>query len=105
MPDKFRSIKAFKEFEQRSRGADSVEGGVAWRTSFGLDEQPVSPIRVLAAVKKHPKGVQRSELAGELAAPLPAVEQALLYLLQQDLVQLEPGPTPNDDLIFPDSGP
>jgi hypothetical protein len=99
MDDKFRSIKAFKQFEQRSLSGEAEGGFAAQRGLPG--EAAVSPLRVLAALKKHPQGVRRRDLAGEVAVPLPALDEALLHLLKEDLVRVEPGATPGDDLIRP----
>jgi hypothetical protein len=98
MTEKFRSIKAFKNFEQRSLGVDAEEDSVQ---RHGAGKLSLSPIRVLAVLKKHPQGVYRRDLATEVEAPLPAVDEALLHLLKDDLVKLRPGATPEDDLVVP----
>lgn len=83
MPEtKFRSIQAFRQFEQKappgSAGRQLGDSGEALAT--------VSPIHVLAAVKRRPDGVSRVELVRQLGGDAAAVDTAILRLLKEELV-------------------
>lgn len=77
---KFRSLKAFKSFERETLGSGAKERAVE-----------VSPLRVLAALKKHPEGVSVADLRVELGASGPAVETALVRLLKEEMVATKQG--------------
>jgi hypothetical protein len=104
--EKFRSIKAFKEFEESSGGGPSSgpTSGLPEERSLGAAGGPaladeVSSLRVLAAVKRRDGGVRRSELVHELHASPEAVESAVLRLVKEGLVTVKAGAGRDEILI------
>lgn len=91
MAQKFRSLEAFRRFEQGTLGQP--------RTELVIDGD-LSPLKVLGAIKRHPKGIARAALASELNASPQALEQAVLMLLNEALVRIEAGETPEEDLLL-----
>ncbi len=81
MAEKFRSLKAFHNFEQRTLGQQAQEAQLA----------DVSPLRVLSQLRAHPGGIARVALSAELGASEQAVDAALRQLLREKLVRIEPG--------------
>lgn len=93
MSAKFRSVDAFKQFEQRRTlgGEAPAEGAVA------EPAEELSPLRVLAVLKRHPAGLGRADLMSELQATERAVENACLRLVSEGLVRMEPGQKPGEE--------
>ncbi len=97
MPDKFRSIKAFKRFEEESRSRR--ERTLGSPEQGGQAGQEVNVLKVFARVKASTGGVSREELARDLGIPLPALDTALLRLVKEELIAVHEGPAPDDALI------
>ena len=96
MPSKFRSIQAFKDYEEKSFSYSISDDDAS------PEQAPeVSKLRVMSLVKKNAQGVRRRDIARELGADLEAVDDAVLRLLKDDFVKIRPGETPEDDLIVP----
>ncbi len=96
MTDKFRSIKAFKKFEEESQSRQrSLEA-----EEQSSDAQAPSPLRVMARLKERSGRVRRRDLADDLGVPPPALEGPLLRLFKEGLVTVQPGVTQDDDVIL-----
>jgi hypothetical protein len=93
--ERFRSLKAFKEFEQRTPVLGEPGGAAAASPAAGGQ---VSPLRVLSFLEARGAAVPRSEVALELHASPESIESAVLRLLKEELISIQPGPGP-DDLI------
>lgn len=93
MSEKFRSIGAFRDFEQRTLEAKS--------SARSQKESELSPLRVLALLKKHPQGLTRSALIGEFGSSEDALETVCLKLMGEGLVELTPGGEPGEDVFTP----
>lgn len=89
-PAKLRSIQAFREFE---------EAGSLSADRTAEDAGNVSALRVLAAVKRHSGGARRAQLAEELTASPAAVEDALLRLIKDGLVAIQPAGEAGEVLV------
>lgn len=82
MHDKFRSIQAFKRFEQRSAQRDDTQGDPVGES--GSSDR--NALRVLATVKAHKGALPLERIAAELAISHKAVEEAVLRLERDQLV-------------------
>lgn len=83
MSDKFRSIKAFKEFEQRDPSQRMLSS-----SGPQVEQAAVSELRVLATVKAQLGGMLVVEIAQALATTPGAVERAALNLAKEGLVDV-----------------
>lgn len=78
--EKFRSIKAFRDYEQKAA-------------------PQVDPLRLLAVVKASGGHLRREEIAEKMGVDVHDLEDTLLSLFKQGLVKVEPGPRPEDDVV------
>jgi DNA-binding MarR family transcriptional regulator len=85
--NKFRSLRAFKTFEQRS----SESSRTLAKTSGGDDDEAgaISPLHVLSTIKAHADGIEIVDLASALHTSIAAVNAAILRLLDEKLVARE----------------
>jgi hypothetical protein len=76
--EKFRSIGAFRDYE---RGALGQEAAAA-------EQETLTPLRVLAAIKRYPNGVGRGELATALGTET-GLDSAIVQLVSEGLARFE----------------
>jgi len=94
-PQKFRSIKAFRDLEERPAPSERTLSTV----SSAAEPEPLSPFRLLALLKERPGGATRGELAQDLHVAAPALDGALLKLYKEGLVEVEAGSRADDDRV------
>jgi len=76
--EKFRSIGAFRDYERGTLNKEAAES----------EQEALTPLRVLAAIKRYPNGVGRGELATELGTEL-GLDSAIVQLVSEGLASFE----------------
>lgn len=78
MSEKFRSIGAFRDYERGTLG----------REAQATEQESLTPLRVLAAIKRYPNGVGRAELATALGTET-GLDSAIVQLVSEGLARFE----------------
>lgn len=77
---KYRSIKAFKDYNT-SRG------------------KAISPLRILAVLKKTGREMRKIEIANELKVNYEDIHKAVAQLLNEDVVKVTHAEDPREDMV------